>query len=166
MHCRAPSPGHQHGVTIDATGRARNRHAVIAQRHGVDRLYPILAIGGGDGLSEGDFDTFLAGQLGHNSRHFCPCIQNRNFNTFTSECDGGAVCRVVAGKNHGALSRLNPVTPYVVVSRARQHRAGAVIVAEHQGTFDGARRQHDLFGPKAPEALAWHFYPARRLGGR
>ena len=75
------------------------------------------------------------------------------------EVEGGGISAVVVGADDRPLARLDRVLVGVALRRRGQHDARLVVVAEYQGSLDGAGRQHDLPCAHDPQPL-----PRRELG--
>ena len=95
------------------------------------------------------------GHLAHGSQHFAPQVDDGgDLDPRRVHVERRAVGAVVVGENHRRRARLHGVAVDVGAASARQHDAGAVVVAEHRGAFDRTGREHHLLGPQLPQAVA------------
>jgi hypothetical protein len=64
------------------------------------------------------------------------------------DCRAPAIVR--SSEQHRALSGCDAITIQIRARGGGRHHSGPIVTAEHDGTFDSARRQHDALGNDLP----------------
>ena len=78
----------------------------------------------------------------------------RDLDTGLQQVEGGGVSFPAGGRDHGPVAGPDPVMPDQPLRRRKEHRAGQVVVAEHDRLLDRAGRHHDLLCPNLVQTPA------------